>query len=712
MSQIAKVEVPELKPELKQYNFVIYDVESFPNLFSLVAYDVGSGQIIKFEVSWRCNHLGALFSWIDYWVANHYHMVGFNSMGYDYPLLHELYTGFGYNNASDIYRINERLINTPYQLRHKNIIKPWEVLIRQIDLMKVHHFDNEAKQTSLKVLEFNMRSDDIRESEYPFGVPLPETNQAAESTLNYNVSDVMRTFDFFLHSQPELLFRFKMSEKHNKNFLNHSDSKFGKDYFVMHLENAGIPCYANGSVRQTLRGEISLGDCIFPYIHFNRPEFQKTLDQLKNTKIVETKGALKIKTLVDGFSFDFALGGIHGSVTGEKFISDDDYIITDADVTSFYPLLTIKNNVYPEHLSSDFCNVYFDLFQQRAHHKKVNKNGPEDKGLKISLNSVYGNSNSSFSPFFDSKYTMTTTINGQLLLCMLAENLMRIPNLRMIQINTDGLTVRLPRVYQEHYKAVCEWWEKLTCLNLEYVNYKSMIVRDVNNYIAVPFDGDPKFKGAYVHKGRHLPDSESDRLEWHKNHSALVVKKAVAAAVLEGVPVSKYIRTHDDIFDFFLLAKVGKKDKLELRKKLMWDGKALFDNVESKVVQNVSRYLVVNDGYTMIKTMPAIKRRTGNVQMLYPNWHSKKINSLNKNLKVTSEEEYNDAVVLGYVTKDGGTYDRGPEREFEIQKGWQVDVFNRVVHKDINLYDINYEYYIEQAEKLVDAALGVDYEAK
>ena len=42
---------------------------------------------------------------------------------------------------------------------------------------------------------------------------------------------------------------------------------------------------------------------------------------------------------------------------------------------------------------------------------------------------------------------MTITLNGQLLLCMLAEQMMKVPGLEMIQINTDGMTYRVPDEY-------------------------------------------------------------------------------------------------------------------------------------------------------------------------------------------------------------------------------------------------------------------------
>ena len=65
--------------------------------------------------------------------------------------------------------------------------------------------------------------------------------------------------------------------------------------------------------------------------------------------------------------------------------------------------------------------------------------------LKLALNGVYGDSNNVFSVFYDPLFTMSITLNGQLLLCLLAENLMEnVPGLKIIQCNTDGITVRIP----------------------------------------------------------------------------------------------------------------------------------------------------------------------------------------------------------------------------------------------------------------------------
>ena len=681
-------------------NLSVYDLESWPNYFSAAFYDMDNQQVLFFEVSWRRNDLPALRHHLEAYRQQGVRMVGFNNDAYDYSVLHPVMTDENIRNAYDIYLVNERIINTPWERRFDNNIPDWIKLIVQIDLMKIHHFDNLAKATSLKKIEFAMRSPTLEDLPYPPGIPLEETDHVADTVMKYNVHDIMRTVDFLIISLPALEFRDVMTEKYGMNFTNFNDTKIGKKYFVKQLEAAGVECYGPNGARQTWRDSIHLGSLILPYIKFERYEFNQVLRILHETTIQETKGAFSTSAVVDGFSFDFALGGIHGSLSGVNVHSDDEFIMIDADVASYYPNVAIKNRIFPEHLSSVFCDVYDDVFEQR---KKYDKKTVENKAMKLALNGVYGDSNSKFSPFYDPAYTMATTINGQLMLCMLAEQLMKIPQLQMIQINTDGLTVRFPRQYKFHYDALCDWWQKLTCLTLEFVNYKSMYIRDVNNYIAVPVDKPIKYKGVYVPFGAH--EDHDDSLEWHKNHSMLIVKKAAVAAILEGIPVRKFITEHKDIYDFFSLAKVARTESLQLLHDIKWDGVVIYSDQVYQDLQKTSRYLVTNSGHKLVKIMKPLVRKTKIVQMYLPGWISKKITGHNKNISVETEHEYNNAYLIGYRTKDGGSYRIGPNRVMEIEADRMCTIYNTVV--DGAVYDIDYNYYIDEAEKLVNGVMGI-----
>ena len=108
----------------------------------------------------------------------------------------------------------------------------------------------------------------------------------------------------------------------------------------------------------------------------------------------------------------FGLGGIHGSVESEIVESDGTHVIVDLDVSSFYPNLAISNGFYPAHLGREFCVIYKNLYEQR---KTYPKKSAESAMLKLALNGVYGDSNNQFSVFYDPLYTMTITLNGQLI---------------------------------------------------------------------------------------------------------------------------------------------------------------------------------------------------------------------------------------------------------------------------------------------------------
>ena len=451
----------------------------------------------------------------------------------------------------------------------------------QIDLFKIHHFDNKARATSLKVLEFNMRSDSIED--LPFKVGTTLTREQVEVLKKYNQHDVAQTKAFYHKSLDMIHFREELTRKYARDFMNHNDTKIGKDYFVMKLEEAGVACYdysdKGRTPRQTKRAVIHLRDAILPWIRFEQPEFNRVMDWLKAQSITETKGVFTdLTAMINGFTFVFGLGGIHGSVESEIIESDAEHVIVDLDVTSYYPNLAITNGFHPAHLGKEFGYIYKHLFEQR---KQYPKKSAESAMLKLALNGVYGDSNNQFSVFYDPLFTMSITLNGQLLLCLLAEGLMTIPGLRLIQVNTDGLTVRVPRNMKVLVDLARMAWQERTGLNLEEAIYKAMMIRDVNNYIGVFEDGSTKRKGAYEWKAL-----------WHQNAGGLVIPKVAEKVLIDGAPIRQTVETWPDIMDFMLRAKVPRSSHLQ------WG--------EEKV-QNISRYYIAKGGKPLRKWMPPLK---------------------------------------------------------------------------------------------------------
>lgn len=614
-----------------------YDIETYPNTFTFSARHVATGNRYRYEISDRRDDREKMFFFLNYLRNNDQRMVGFNNLWFDWEVVQWIYE----NPWCSIMGIYNKAMQ---RIKGDNQYPMWADarLVKQVDLLKIHHYDNMAKATSLKALEIAMRMKQVEDLPFPVGTHL--THEQKDILWKYNDHDVDATTDFYIESYDMIAFREELTEKYGKDFMNHNDTKIGAEVFITELEKAGVPCFEkkNGkrTPRQTIRKEIPLKECFVPYIKVEHPAFQMVLNYLSAQVIKETKGvfadikctpemvkwmdpkrvkvwvkgakkprrlanlpegtdlegakfvAASLHCRIDGFNYDFGTGGLHASLHRRILKSNDTHTIVDIDVASYYPNLAIKNKIYPAHLSEKFCEIYEFLYNERL---RVGKKTMMGGAYKLALNGTYGNSNNEYSPFYDPQYTMTITLSGQLSLCMIVEQLIKIPGLQMIQCNTDGITYFCPNEYLAHAHNLKTWWEQITSLELEEIQYNRMFIRDVNNYIAEYTDGKVKRKGAYEHKR-----------EWHKDHSALVVQKAVEARMLRGEDMTSFIINHRDEFDFMIRGKVNRDSSLHL----------VHDGDHEEKLANTIRYYVTQSGGKLVKrtapkgTPGTWKRRT------------------------------------------------------------------------------------------------------
>lgn len=656
---------------------IIYDIETTPVAFTMNVLGLYSDLDMTFEISRYRDDRHALIQWFAYWQMTETPMIGFNSINFDYPVIHEIYNNQGIT-VEEIYDHAKAIIESHSRFGHQI----WESdrFAPQIDLFKIHHFDNPAKRTSLKALEINMRSETVMEMPVAFDAQLTE-REVREILIPYNKHDVKETKKFAHISMDAIKFRLQLSETLKGDVLNYNDTKIGAKILEQRLGED--VCYSrdNGfrQPRQTPRSYIKLNDIIFPYVQFREPEFNRilawmrtqTLSEDEITGNIKTKGVFTgVYAHVGGLEFHFGTGGIHGSVSAQCFSADNEYALVDIDVAALYPSIAIVNGLYPEHLGNAFVTEYAKLPQERKLHKKGTV---ENAAFKLASNGTYGNSNNKFSVFYDPKFTMSITINGQLMLCMLAEWLLTVPSLSIMQINTDGITYRCHRSQLEHAKIIRTIWERLTKLTLEEVQYSRMWIRDVNNYLAESVDGKVKLKGAYWYPEKFPDDiSNASPPAWHKDFSALVSIKAAVAHMVEDVDIERFVYSHSDPFDFMCRVKVDRSSKLM---------------IGDKETQRITRYYIAQNGGAMRKVSPPAgpageyKRRNGVSEHEYmtvmnsipPNTWDERIHTKNKSR---------------YVTRETG-----------IESGYLVAECNRA--SDFDWQNVNYEWYIENAKKLV-----------
>ena len=685
----------------------VYDIETYYDLFSACFVHAKTGQRHIFEVSERVNQAHQFVCFIDELSELGHRLFGYNSVGFDWPVcdhLISLYRATGTFTAIDAHEKANAIINSDWGDWTHNVA-PWKRLLPQGDLMKIHHFDNSARRTSLKKLEINMRSEKVIDLPYP--PDQPTTSAQKDEIIAYMCHDVNETLKFFYYSVDRINFRDDLATKHDiGDILNFNDGKIGAQIMISQIEASGTPCYhkPNGKKepRQTIRGQIRLADVISPKVFFRHPEFYRiatfiasktilpsetkgffglfdtivwnegskeqyveTVDKLTGEekklvkkaggrRIVSSSGDGKTACLVDGFQYDFGTGGIHGSIHKSSVHEDDEWEIWDWDVASYYPNLAITHRWYPDHLSSVFTDVYHGTYLTR---KKYPKPMPENLMYKFALNVPYGQSNSIHSPFFDPQYTMSVTINGQLLLCMLAEWLTHTFNeatntlysisdcVQMIQINTDGLTIRVKKSHVEWMHNVCKMWEEHTGLELESAQYKSMFVRDVNSYMAVKVDDKVKRIGAYRIE-TPLDNINTREFDWHQDQSALVVRKAVNAHLTGNrIPIADFILNHRDPYDFQCSVKVNRSANKHPCYLMHGD----------EEVQRNTRYYISTDG-----------------------------KPLNKRMVKRNATEYSNT---------------------GIDVGWTVTITNDM--QNFRWDNVNWLWYIEEAKKLIE---GLDYD--
>lgn len=701
-------------------NMWIWDEETFPNIFTFCAV-YGNGKGIRvFEISDRKNEIEELIEFCRKVKKAKHSLVGFNSLGFDYPVLHHIIENYRIGNKLDAFEIYEYAMKVIDSHKGEGFgikVKEDEMWIPQIDLFKIHHFDNKARATSLKMLEFNMRSDNIEDLPFPIGTYL--TDEQKDVLVTYNKHDVMQTWKFLTFSKEHLDLRNELGQKFKMNCTNYNDTKIGKELFIQSLEKAAPGCcYQQGKygrkIKQTKRDKIVIKDCLFNYIEFERPEFKAIHEWFKQQVITETKGvfadipeyklgdvakyaemvtkrkkigdtknppdrvtvnkllgentsgwveekpltspkghvsyywcyriAETLNVLVNGFRVDFGLGGVHGAKQG-IIKTTDTHILRTLDVASYYPNMAIANEIYPAHLGKTFCKVYKGLYEER---KKQPKGSAANGALKLALNGSYGETNNEFSPLYDPMYTMSITIGGQLSLCMLIEKLVDNCGAELVMCNTDGFEYLCPVDMVEQADKLVKQWEELTGLQMEGDTYQTMWIANVNNYIALYTNGKVKLKGAYEHFREKYGDDHYKYHGWHKNQSALVIPMAVEHELLGRGKAEDYIRSHQNHWDFMLRTKVDRSSRLVL---------TLEDGTEM-LQQNICRYYPCTfGGGKLVKIMPPLK----------------------------------------------GKEDAG-ERPLGIDVEWNVVPCN-----DINNFswdNLNYDYYIKEANKLVDAIVN------
>ena len=569
--------------------FLTYDIETFLSIFCVVF--KYRDRYKTFEISERKDQYEELVAFLKEGALKRWFFVGFNNVRFDGQVLQWLMEAkepfkklTGKTKAKHIMEFAQSVIE---KINNKEF-PPYQeskLSCQQLDLFLQAHYNNRARSTSLKWLEYSMNWKKIQDLPYKFDEVL--SSDKFDDVILYCHNDVDATYEFFKKSEKMVELRFaQQAENLHLELFNKSDSSIGEMLFLDMMSDKLDMEKKYLKKMQTRRDFINLKDVILHYIKFETDEFNSVLEFFKEQTITEaTKDALKHCLIFDGMDYFYGLGGLHAARGNSIFQSDEDNIVLSVDFASFYPNISIKNKFYPEHLSESFCILYEELFEKR---KLIPKSNPQNTAIKLLLNATFGKAGDEYSFLYDKFFQMAITVNGQLILSMLCEQLSKIEGVRMVMANTDGCELIVPKSKKREVYNVCLGIEELTQLQLEYDVYNKLFVRDINNYLSVNTKGKVKTKGAF----------DID-LELHKNRSERIVPLAVKRYFVNNIPVEETVKNHlslenyedlenQGIYDFC----IGKKIQSNQNYTIEDSGENIIKNIKDKVI----RFYVSTDG--------------------------------------------------------------------------------------------------------------------
>lgn len=539
---------------------IIYDIETLKEMFHIAIFNPEDNIWTRFSVNKNVNQLDKFIKWTENY--KDYYWVGYNNLRFDSQIIEWIFRNHQnwYDKTSlEICAIIAQKAGDVINDANFNVFPEYretDLTFKQIDLFTLNHFNNKNRMVSLKRLEFEM--DMINVEEMPIHHNKVDlTDQEIQIIIDYCDNDVLATHEFYKittgnTSHPlykennQIQLRLDIEAEFGISCLNYSDSKIGDEMIKKYYCSEKNLEYSNLPKKGTFRSNIALKYCIAPYIKFQTSELKEFLKKIKNISL-GMKDDFKESIVFKGNTYSFMKGGIHTENTPKIFESDDENLIIDWDVSSFYPANIINNERYPKHLGKEFLVGYKKMFDRRLELKPLAKKDKKIKGivnaLKLAVNSVYGKSGDMSNWLYDKLLTLFTCVNGELSLLMLIEKY-ELAGIHVISANTDGVTIRIHKSLLDKMMEINKEWMAITRFELERADYSRIIFSTVNDYIAIKTDGEVKKKGDFV-----------TDFELHKNKSGRIIPMALEKYYVHGIPVEQTIKNHLNIYDFAMRQK-------------------------------------------------------------------------------------------------------------------------------------------------------------
>lgn len=190
-----------------------------------------------------------------------------------------------------------------------------------------------------------------------------------------------------------------------------------------------------------------------------------------------------------GNTVSFGDGGIHSTIQDNIYVeADDKYMLINVDATSYYPSTMIAFNLISRACTDPdrFKMIHKERLDIKAKEAPTHEEQEILAGDKLVMNTAYGASGNKHLALFDPYMRTSVCRVGQLFLAAFANKCYRtIPNCKIIQTNTDGVLLYLPRVWLNKLRDLEQEWTTISGIKMDEDIVQKIWQCNVNNYLLV-----------------------------------------------------------------------------------------------------------------------------------------------------------------------------------------------------------------------------------
>ncbi len=505
--------------------------------------------------------------------------VGFNSKHYDQYIIKAIAAGL---IPQEVKQVNDYIIAGGQGWQCPQLAD-YYFRFNNVDIR-----DDTQQGLSLKAIEGHLGMS-VKESSVPFDIDRPLTSEEKAETEFYCKHDV-DTAERLIDIRKDYL----------KNKINLGRLAGLDEVKAMGMTNAKLTA---AMLKATKKPHDDERKYVYPCNlrkEYIPPEVFAFFDRMYDFSIPDSelfKGKFNLN--IGECPVTLGYGGIHGAIPNFFWEETEDRGIWNEDVGSYYPHLCTINGYTSRNIPSP--QIYEDILERRMKAKAAGDKHTAN-ALKLVCNTTYGCLLNQYNDLYDPLMGRSVCISGQLYLLELAEHCYQeIKELRIVQLNTDGIMVECDKKDYDTLTAICAEWQSRTGFDLEEDTVIKIAQKDVNNYVEVQPGGKAKAKGGYLVKG--IPPAGAFNI----NNSCVIVATALKEFFVNGTPVEDTINGCDDIFQFQIIAKAGAKYKETYH---------VVDGVKEPV-QKVNRvYATADERYGKIYKVKSEDDSTAKIEML------------------------------------------------------------------------------------------------